>query len=772
MSHLNHGVRRVAEHGNGDAADGVGRDRTDGEPTARAARFVQFVSALGASVGMLVAGPSPTGGAAVDTVLVVGVGLAATWCAATAPWWALLAAGGVAAATSPSALVAVPAIVASLLAVIAAVRPRWAHLVAAPAMAMLLQTLIRLGDLEFVGLTALIGVAATSFVAVIGLRSRPRRSRRIAGVAGLGALVIGLLAIALGVRAGEASRREIDEASDLAAAGVELLADGDIDGARVRFERAADRFASSRDRLDAVWLAPLRLVPIAAQYHRAATDLTDAFADVTSDVAQSLGVIDIDSIRVREGRVDLDAVRSLEEPLETIRTSFDSLDRRLAAAKGPWIADGLIDRLDRVNEEVDRSRELGDRVLAAVRAAPRFLGEDAPRVYFLAFTTPVEVRGLGGFMGNWAEITVDGGRIEVTDFGRHTDLNARGDPDRRRVDGPADFLAQYGDFGFRTASGGTRDNIWSDITMSPHFPFVADVVAQLYPQSGGDQLDGVFALDVYSLVALMQFVGNIDIPDQGITLTPETAGAFLLQRQYELIEDVPERVDALEIVARTTVDRLLDGALPSVADLADVMIPFVGQGRVVGWSAHAEEQVLFETFGLDGGLPELDGRDGIGLALNNAGNSKIDFFLDGDITYRVSSGSSGASSTVTIDLTNGAPSNGLPRYVIGNSYGLPNGTSRLYVSVYSAVPFSRARVDGKPIGMELGREAGWSVASAFIEVAPGASLRLEVDFDDVPPSSGGIVLHVPPTVRTLPATVLVDGIQRGSRIFDAGDYVR
>ena len=49
----------------------------------------------------------------------------------------------------------------------------------------------------------------------------------------------------------------------------------------------------------------------------------------------------------------------------------------------------------------------------------------------MAFTTPAEARGLGGFMGNYAELTATDGQLGLTDFGRTAELNAGGTGDRR-----------------------------------------------------------------------------------------------------------------------------------------------------------------------------------------------------------------------------------------------------------------------------------------------------------------------------------------------------
>ena len=56
-----------------------------------------------------------------------------------------------------------------------------------------------------------------------------------------------------------------------------------------------------------------------------------------------------------------------------------------------------------------------------------------------------------------------------------------------------------------------------------------------------------------------------------------------------------------------------------------------------------------------------------------------------DVTrdVRIETGPAGERLLVVdVTLTNDAPASGLPRYVIGNDQGLPDGTSRMLVTLY------------------------------------------------------------------------------------------
>ena len=305
----------------------------------------------------------------------------------------------------------------------------------------------------------------------------------------------------------------------------------------------------------------------------------------------------------------------------------------------------------------------------AVQQAPAMLGANGKRVYFIAFTTPAESRGLGGFMGNWAEVTIDAGHISVTNFGRTADLAVDGDTEH-----------------------------WVRITSSPHFPDVAKLIADGYPAFSGHKVDGVFAMDVYTVAALMKLTGPIDLTSIPQTVSADNTAKFLLSDQYAAVQDRAERIDLLEEVASTTISRLLTGSLPAPPDLIKLLSPFAAQGRLLGWSADADEETLFERMRMSGELPALDGGDGLAIVLNNVGNNKIDYYLTGEVAYSVNTDPATGTATAELDITlhNGAPSGVTePAIVFANSEGAPPGTSVMDLGVYSAMPVTAMTVDGQ-----------------------------------------------------------------------------
>ena len=172
----------------------------------------------------------------------------------------------------------------------------------------------------------------------------------------------------------------------------------------------------------------------------------------------------------------------------------------------------------------------------------------------------------------------------------------------------------------------------------------------------------------------------------------------------------------------------------------------------MAWSAHADEEQLLSQVKMDGAFPTLEGGDGVAVTVDNGGNNKIDAYLDTSVNYVVNGEEGGEAasgvrtSTITITLTNNAPSSGLPLYVIGNGFDLPVGTNRAWLSVYTALPMVAVQVDGRPDGMQTGRVFGWNVSSRYVDIPAGDTVTVTMTVQGAleRPGLGAPVVRVQP----------------------------
>ena len=667
------------------------------------------------AVAVAALGVHPTGATVIDALLVAASAAVVTWAAATAPWWTLAGAALVATAMGgtvvPIAVGLMGAVVAGWIGEGHRNMPWLRSISIGLTMASFALSTVHVAF----GFTTAVACASLCIVFVLGARRKPRRVRTLIGRV---ALAAGGLAVVVTVGfalAAASSRTALTDGNRFAHRGLSALNKGDTGAAATAFAQAADAFRRADDDLSAVWAQPARLVPVVAQHRNAVAELADVAAHAMDDAATALRLIDPESVRVVNGRIDLDAVRALEAPFSQLHAAITDLEDVVDEHTSSWLAGPVQTRLADLHHDLDQNRFRAENALMAVQVAPQMLGADGARHYFVAFTTPAEARGLSGFMGNWAELTIDHGVIDMNDFGRSRDLTEGGTPDTRRIDGLDELLAHWGRFGLNTGTSGAADlQVWTNLTMVPDFPTFAEAANQLLPQSGRDRVDGVFMLDPRAIATLLRFTGPITVEGVDHPIDAQNAEQFILRDQYEVSNS--ERVDLLDEIAHTAVDALLSSSLPPPAQLADAFAPLAAQGRFLAWSPNAVEQQLLERVRLDGSFPALDGADGIAVTIDNGGANKIDAYLDTSVLYSPTSG------TVTVTLTNKAPSSGLPGYVTGKPR--PVGTNRLWLSVYTARPMIGVTLDGKPYSMQTDRVFGWNVASHFLDIPPGGTMVL------------------------------------------------
>jgi hypothetical protein len=399
-------------------------------------------------------------------------------------------------------------------------------------------------------------------------------------------------------------------------------------------------------------------------------------------------------------------------------------------------------QLDNLDEDIAENRPRLQTTIEAARLAPALLGADGERRYLVVFTTPAEARGTAGFIGNWAELVVDDGELRVDSFGRRSALEAalRAGPPVRCSGCSEEMLSYHGQYGLTTGPGDTvGSRAWSNITTPTHFPYAAEAMASLYPDSGGREIDGVIALDPYVVAELMRFTDPIEMPELGVTVAGADAAEFILRDQYVLAEENNVRVEALETLGQEAISQILSADLPDPPELAESFGPLVEERRLLMWTPDPTERAFLARIGMLGDLPALDPSDGgFAVTVTNGSANKIETFLARDVTVTERIGPDGQRQLVAdVVLTNGAPTTGLPDYVIGNSVDLPDGSSRLIVTFLGPAGAQEITENGDPLFVEPITEVGWSGYRASVDLLAGETVEYQLVFD-LPPDDDDV----------------------------------
>lgn len=684
-----------------------------------------------AAVGAALADAAPTGVAAADVAWRAAVAAAVTAAALTTGTVArvmpALAAAAVGAGTE-SWGVAMAACLVLAGTVLAPHRGRWRPSAGALLVGAAVQLLFRLPHLSPDRTTTVLGIASCVPVLVSGWRGLARRSCRIVGwTAGVGGAVV-VAAAAPFLVAGALAWRDVGRGAGEADAWRVTTAEGEQEAAAAHLQAAADAFAQADRLLGGWWIAPARYVPLVGQHAEAAEVGLASGGRLVRSAQAILEVADPKDLKLTDGALDLDLVRDVRVPLDDSRAVLTLVEHDLAAVDTRWLLPFVRDDVREVTSQVSDARrdaDFADRVLDVV---PGLLGGDRPRRYFVVFSSPAETRELGGFLGNWGILTADGGRLDLEQTGRARDLNVLSKERDVQLRDPDSYPVRY----VRSTPG----DPWQNVTSSPDLPTVARAVADLYQQATDDPIDGVLVVDPVALGALLELTGPVDVPDLDDPLTADNAADFLLREQYARFPERGDRVDFLADAADATFERLTTGELPGPGAVADVLSPMVEGRHLLFWALDREPQPLLTELGLDGALPPVAG-DVLAVARANGGPNKLDPYLTEELAYdvEVDTATGTVRSVLTVTYANEAPA-GLPGFITDNRHGLPDGTSRVLVSVWTPYLSAGATLDGRALSMERQVELGRNRYLTLLAVPLGASVTLTLALEGQAPADG------------------------------------
>ena len=296
----------------------------------------------------------------------------------------------------------------------------------------------------------------------------------------------------------------------------------------------------------------------------------------------------------------------------------------------------------------------------------------------------------------------------------------------------------------------------------------------MYTASTGRQIDGVIAADPVAASYLLPAGSTVDI--NGKQVSPENVVQQLLNQVYL---DLPGQNSAQNAVYQTVAAASFEqlGAGGDPAALLTGLGKGAGEGRVMVWSAHPDEQAILDGTAVSGPLrpagtggddPQTDDSSPrIGVFYNAAIPSKMDYYLRPEIELSNPICTTGDSvrRELTITLKNDAPANAgsaLPVDILGPADYITPGQNRIQVLV--VVPegshLGERTVDGerKPYGAY--KDAGWNTALMVATIDPqsDATVTFAVDTPNV--------LNGIPIIRTTPTStspvVTVDEKATGS----------
>ena len=622
--------------------------------------LIAMIAAVSA-VGTAFSGAQPTGITGVDIAYCALFGAIVTLASASSRRWAWLPLAGLATVIGATFWGHLVGAIALGIAMNGAMRSNRRDRVTGAAVgALSAQVLLRTTDVGFFGLTALLVGIAVFCVSISAYRTMRRRNRKRVRIAlAACALFVVIAAIGFAVTVVTAVN-DFDLAVTSSKAGLTSAIGGNQGAAKHNWDQANRAFRDADSKLSSPIGKLSYAVPVLSQHAQIVADTTHSGIDITSEASYAASVAPYRSLRSTDGTIDLDKIDSMVRPVSQTSKSLKRARRGLDNSESSWLLPVATHPLSTYRDQLDRAIPEADGALRALKAAPGLLGGNGTRHYLLLFANPAESRGMGGFIGAWAQLDAVNGHLTLVRHGKMGELNDATDWHTRKITGEPEFLSRYSDL--------QPARFIQNISASPDFPTVARVAEQLYPQAGGEKVDGVFYVDPPALAALLKLTGPVTAEGIPQKLTSANAANFLMNGQYKELPDVDDRTDQLSNAAEATFRALTDPQAPRHRQISKTLAPMVHQRRLLLSVTDPVEQRYLASIGMTGSFPKSDGTDLLSFRISNASANKADFYLQQltqyEVDYEPKSGHT--TSTATVNLTNNAPTSGEPAYVLGN----------------------------------------------------------------------------------------------------------
>ena len=397
---------------------------------------------------------------------------------------------------------------------------------------------------------------------------------------------------------------------------------------------------------------PAHWLPVAGRQLRSIGALAAAgeeLGTVGADAASRVRTLVDEAPTTPEGRVRLvgelaDLLDGVHDDVAAIELGPDeALVGPLASRRAALAAD--------LAEATDRLEGAG----RSARAVRDLL--QGPRRVLLLAANNAEMRAGSGTFLSAAVLTTDGGRFDLGETIRTSDLLL-----------PGEGVPIEGDLAERWGFTG-QNREWRNLGTSPRFDVTAALAARMWKARTEEDVDGVLAVDVAALAAILRATGPIEI--EGLRLDGESVVDHLLHDQYDELGDddtrtraQAERREQLGRIAEAAVERLEAGDFDS-RELARGLLEAAAGRHVLMWSANADEQQGWVDAGLAGQLHD----DSMLVSVINRGGNKLDHFLRPEIELRSEPAGDRTAFTATVRLRNRAGRSEVP-YVLGPAEGV------------------------------------------------------------------------------------------------------
>jgi len=383
----------------------------------------------------------------------------------------------------------------------------------------------------------------------------------------------------------------------------------------------------------------------------------------------------------KKALTDSTLVASMRESMSVMNTAVQKLNTDLSEIDATSLHFGLDSKVGSAKVTVAALANASARITPIVQVGTIILEQPDTKRWFVAIQNLSELRATGGITGAYAILTSKNGKVKLEEYGSDKTLLKMG---AIRYDSYPEELRDI---------WGVDLGDWRDINASAHAPYAARLMADGWQQKRGQKVDGVLFVGQGVVSELSGAVGAITV--RGVTVDPSNVIDFLAKDIYAKFTKVEVKDAVVGELAKEMFSRLVAGKVSAGGFLKSAAEDPTGD-RIIAWAEDKDIQKQFANYLVSGEVSEKFGPNVL-VTVNNAGGNKLDAYTTVKIDYLLGvcnvdtfTGYQGRKSRVTVEITNNAPSSGLPWYVdvrLDDSFGesRPKGSNRELVTIYGPV---------------------------------------------------------------------------------------
>jgi hypothetical protein len=329
--------------------------------------------------------------------------------------------------------------------------------------------------------------------------------------------------------------------------------------------------------------------------------------------------------------------------------------------------------------------------------------------YLVLFQNDTELRPSGGFLGSFADVTIQNGYPIAMDFETNIYKLDKAFTDVITVDPPEPLLKIIEKWAM-------RDSNWA-----ADFKDAAQKVEWFYQQEGGRGVDGVIAINTRVAEDLLKLTGPIEMPEYNTTITAEN---FLPVVQYKVEKEYfenPENFPANEpkSILKDLAPKLLEKAMAvDKRALYQLFDDALAEKNLLFYFRNPDLQKIAEEQNWAGRIRYDTAKDYLYIVNANVGGKKSSRNIDQKVSYSVVT----KSREATLEITR--THKGTGEWPDGENKNfmrvlVPKGSELLFVQKNGVVITEE---------VDVGEESGLTSFGLWVNTAPGSVSSLTLTY--------------------------------------------